>query len=54
MSLPSPVLCGQAWGVLAGGNEATQTLGTRVSELFNLPKQGNYAVSPRRAVTSVP
>lgn len=41
-------LCCQTWAVLAEGNEATQTLGTRVPHLFNLPEEGNYAVSPHR------
>lgn len=42
-------LCCQTWGVLAEGNEATQTLDIRVCHMFNLPEEGNYAVSLHRA-----
>lgn len=47
------LLCCQIFGVLAEGNEATQTLGIRVYYLFNLPEEGNYPAFPYRAVTSV-
>lgn len=48
-----PRLCCPIFGVLAEGNEATQTLGIRAYYLFNLPGEGNYPTFPYRVVTSV-